>query len=135
MAVQLAPGVPALVRGTAAELEAALLNFALNARDAMPGGGPLALTLDGAPPPEDAGLPPGRYARIALRDEGAGMDAATLARVGEAFFTTKPAGQGTGLGLATALAFARAAGGTLRLDSPGPGQGCTVTLWLPEFSP
>jgi two-component system NtrC family sensor kinase len=78
-----------------------------------------------------AGLPPGAYARFAVTDAGMGMDAATLARAGEAFFTTKPQGAGTGLGLVAVRAFAREAGGGLLVESPGPGLGATVTLWLP----
>ncbi|WP_132295528.1 hybrid sensor histidine kinase/response regulator [Roseicella aquatilis] len=126
---------PARVRGRQAELEAALLNLCVNARDAMPRGGEVTLVLGGETvaaggPAHPAGLAPGRYARIAVTDAGAGMDAATLARAGEAFFTTKP--QGTGLGLAGVRGFVAEAGGAVRIASPGPGRGTTVTLWLPE---
>ncbi|TPG51881.1 hypothetical protein EAH89_19170 [Roseomonas nepalensis] len=139
-------GLPARVRGEAAELEAALLNLVANARDAMPGGGEIVLSARadlagpaepgsveagaGVPPP--AALRPGRYARIEVADTGIGMDAATLARAREAFFTTKRDGKGTGLGLATASAFAGEAGGALEVTSPGLGRGASVVLWLPE---
>lgn len=134
-----AEGLPPRVRGDRAELEAALLNLAVNARDAMPAGGELTVSL--APEviaegvaPHPAGLPAGRYARIAVADTGVGMDAATLARATEAFFTTKPAGRGTGLGLSTVRGFAEEVGGALRIESE-PGRGTTVTLWLPAAEP
>jgi two-component system NtrC family sensor kinase len=128
-------GLPARVQAKATEFEATLLNLVANARDAMPDGGEieLALTCEKVMGSNE-GLPPGPYVRIVVRDDGVGMDAATLARVGEAFFTTKPAGKGTGLGLSGAAAFAREAGGALKVESPGPGQGTTVTLWLPATS-
>jgi signal transduction histidine kinase len=69
-----------------------------------------------------------------VRDTGTGMDAATLARVTEPFFTTKPQGQGTGLGLAMARGFAEQSGGALQLESE-PSRGTTVTLWLPGVEP
>jgi two-component system NtrC family sensor kinase len=131
----IAEGLPGRVRGERAELEAALINLAVNARDATEQGG--AITIRAAPEavaagtPHPEGLAPGRYARIAVADTGAGMDAATLERATEAFFTTKPPGEGTGLGLATTRAFAEQAAGALRIES-APGEGTTVTLWLPE---
>ena len=105
---------PAQVRGSLAELESALLNLAVNARDAMPAGGRLSLSVLGVEigasggGPQQARLKPGRHARIAVSDEGDGMDAATLARAGEAFFTTKGGSRGTGLGLSSVRAFAKA---------------------------
>jgi signal transduction histidine kinase len=105
------------------------MNLVINARDAMPGGGEIRIALRsaaGAP-----GLPPpGRYLELAITDTGTGMDAETLARAPEAFFTTKPGG-GTGLGLSSIRGFVEGAGGTMRLHST-PGAGTTVTLWLPE---
>lgn len=129
-------GLPRAARGDQAELEAALLNLAINARDAMPDGGEIRITLaseqvTSAQPPEVEGLRPGHYVRIMVADDGIGMDAETLARVGQAFFTTKAARGGTGLGLATVRAFVVNAGGALKVDSPGPGHGSSVTLWLP----
>jgi two-component system NtrC family sensor kinase len=115
-----------------AEFETVLVNLVINARDAMPGGGTITIAAGAETAPSvagaAAGLPPGRYVRIAVGDHGVGMDAETLARIGEAFFTTKGS-NGTGLGLALARAFAHRAGGTLRLDSE-PGRGTTVTILI-----
>jgi CheY-like chemotaxis protein len=77
-----------------------------------------------------AGLRPGRYVRLAATDTGTGMDAATLGRAVEPFFTTKPKGRGTGLGLSMAKGFAEQSGGGLAIAST-PGRGATVSLWLP----
>ena len=111
-------------------LELALVNLALNARDAMPDGGRLSFRLalaEGAAP----GVPvPGRWLTIAVADTGAGMDAATLARAVEPFFTTKGVGRGTGLGLSMVHGLAAQSGGALDLRS-APGQGTVATLWLP----
>jgi signal transduction histidine kinase len=116
--------------GNTAECEAMLINLVANARDAMPAGGEISVTAAIAPPPPR--LPPGSYLRLSVRDTGIGMDAATLARADELFFTTKPAGHGSGLGLAMARGFARRNGGALELTST-PGQGTTVTVWLPTL--
>ena len=118
------------------ELEAVLVNLANNARDSMPGGG--RLTLSAHPEiigdePHASGLPPGRYVRIAVADTGAGMSPDTMARAAEAFFTTKPEGEGTGLGLAMARDFALQTGGGFGLVSE-LGQGTTVTIWLPAVA-
>ena len=116
------------------EMEAVLVNLATNARDAMPVGGCLVLSAGSEVVEQDedhpAGLGPGNYIRLAARDNGVGMVAETLARAHKAFFTTKPEGEGTGLGLSMARDFALQAGGGLALASE-PGQGTTVTLWLP----
>ncbi len=130
------PGRPLpAVRGSQAECEAVLLNLAGNARDAMPGGGEVELAAALADPPQ--ALADGRpdtqaplWVRITVRDRGHGMDPATLARAGEAFFTTKPRGAGTGLGLSMARGFAQRGGGVLDIASV-PEQGTMVTLWLP----
>jgi two-component system NtrC family sensor kinase len=129
---QLQPDLPT-ARGDRAAFEAAVVNLAANARDAMPGGGVVTIaawveTLE--TPDEVAGLPAGRYVVIAVVDTGSGMDAATLARLGEPFFTTKPHGQGTGLGLPTVRGFCASSGGALRLES-NPGSGSTAAMWLP----
>lgn len=117
------------------QLETALVNLATNARDAMPDGGTVVLSaaLDIVVDPitHPAALAPGRYVRLAVMDHGTGMDAGTLARVPEPFFTTKLAGRGTGLGLAMVSGFVRQSGGALWIES-APGQGTTVSLWLPE---
>jgi signal transduction histidine kinase len=126
---EIAGDLPALVRGERAELEAALMNLAINARDAMPEGGEV--TVSARPAQDPAGLQPGRYVEIVVSDTGSGMDAATLARATQAFFTTKPPGQGTGLGLATVRAFAESAGGALRIASE-LSRGTSVTFWLPD---
>jgi len=114
------------------QLELALLNLSINARDAMPGGG--SLTLSAALVPvgyrDAAGLEPGRYVRITASDTGTGMDAATLARATEPFFSTKGVGKGTGLGLSMVHGLAAQSGGTLVLTSE-PGRGTAIELWLP----
>ncbi|MGG5821451.1 ATP-binding protein [Falsiroseomonas sp. HW251] len=114
------------------QLETVLVNLATNARDAMPKGGTLRLSVVVEEIAEHAGnaLAPGRYVRLAAADTGEGMDEATLRRAAEPFFTTKPLGQGTGLGLAMARSFAQASGGRLDVAST-PGRGTTVTIWLP----
>lgn len=115
------------------QLEMALLNLGVNARDAMPEGGTLTLASRGA---EVAGglasspLRPGRYAVITVSDTGTGMDAATCARAIEPFFSTKGIGKGTGLGLSMAHGLALQLGGCLHIDS-APGAGTIIELWLP----
>jgi signal transduction histidine kinase len=116
-----------------AQFEAALLNLALNARDAMPDGGRLTIVTGAAVSalgevPSD--LAPGRYVTLAVADTGVGMDESTLRRAVEPFFTTKPAGVGTGLGLSAVYGFTRQSGGTLRIDSR-LGEGTKVRLYLP----
>ena len=114
------------------QLELALLNLAINARDAMPGGG--RLTLSVAEVVVDArntvGLDAGRYIRLTARDTGVGMDRVTLTRAMEPFFSTKGIGKGTGLGLSMVHGLAAQSGGTLKLASE-PGKGTSVELWLP----
>ncbi len=114
------------------QLELALLNLAINSRDAMPGGGRLTLSVSTVVVAERniAGLAPGGYVRILASDTGTGMDRATLERAAEPFFSTKGLGKGTGLGLSMVHGLAAQSGGTLRLASE-PGRGTTVELWLP----
>ena len=125
-----------LARCDANQLESALLNLAINARDAMPDGGTVTLSTQevsltqGEIAGED-GIAPGDYLLIAVSDTGIGMQPEVLARVLEPFFTTKPLGQGTGLGLSQVYGFARQSGGKLRLEST-PDQGTTVSLLLPR---
>ena len=114
----------------------ALLDLAANARDAMPGGGTLALSvrdvrLGEADVAGQDGAGPGDWVEVAVRDTGAGMDEATRARAFEPFFTTKPVGRGTGLGLSQVHGFARQSGGFARLDS-APGRGTTARIFLPR---
>jgi PAS domain S-box-containing protein len=117
------------------QIEQILLNLAVNARDAMPGGGTLSIdtanvVLDDEDAAVAATLSPGRYARIRVSDTGSGMAPEVAERAFEPFFTTKPQGAGTGLGLATVYGIAAAASGHVRLYSE-PGIGTTVTLVLP----
>jgi C4-dicarboxylate-specific signal transduction histidine kinase/CheY-like chemotaxis protein len=114
------------------QLELALLNLAVNARDAMGGGGHLCLVLDEAEvgPRSNEGLAPGSYIRLAVSDTGVGMDEATLSRAIEPFFTTKGHGEGTGLGLSMVHGLAAQSGGMLRIYST-VGKGTTCELWLP----
>ncbi|HEV2362589.1 MAG TPA: PAS domain-containing protein [Caulobacteraceae bacterium] len=118
------------------QLESALLNLALNARDAMPDGGRLTLrtanvTL-GATAAAEAAATPGQYALIAISDTGEGMDEATVARAFEPFFTTKPVDKGTGLGLSMIWGFVKQSGGHVALESR-PGKGTTVKLYFPRY--
>lgn len=117
------------------QLENALLNLAVNARDAMDGRGTLTIatghaTLDGEAAKECS---PGNYVTIAVSDTGEGMSPEVVERVFEPFFTTKPVGKGTGLGLSQIFGFVRQSGGEIRIDS-APGEGTTVTLYLPCHS-
>lgn len=116
----------------AAQLELALLNLAVNARDAMPDGGRIIVEASEVTvaPDERPDLNPGSYIRLSVVDEGEGMDAATLERAREPFFTTKGVGKGTGLGLSMVHGFAQQCGGSLTIASE-PGQGTSVSLWLP----
>jgi PAS domain S-box-containing protein len=115
------------------QLEAALVNLALNARDAMPQGGTIRLGARHAPigatgaEPE---VPAGDFVRISVSDTGRGMAAETLERATEPFFTTKGAGRGSGLGLSMVYGFVRQSGGGLRIES-APGSGTRVILYLP----
>lgn len=123
------------VRADANQLELAILNLAVNARDAMPDGGRLVIAgaAETVAPGDARGLAPGRYVRLSVRDEGVGMDAQTLARVTEPFFTTKEMGKGTGLGLSMVHGLAAQSGGALVLLS-APGEGTEAQIWLPATS-
>ncbi|MEG3175486.1 response regulator [Sphingomonas sp. RB3P16] len=114
------------------QLEMALLNLAVNARDAMPHGGTLTLsaTPESVRADHPAGVKPGHYVCLRVVDTGAGMDAATLARATEPFFSTKGIGKGTGLGLSMVHGLAAQLGGGLAMES-APGAGTTIALWLP----
>jgi PAS domain S-box-containing protein len=120
-----------------AAFEAAVLNIALNARDAMPEGGSLTIrtsTMDLVGPPAiDDDLKPGSYALLAIEDTGTGMPADVVARAFEPFFTTKTGGRGTGLGLSMVYGFAKQSGGTVVIDSE-PGRGTVVKMFLPLTS-
>ncbi len=117
-----------------AALEAAILNIALNARDAMPGGGTLTIRtskadINQAPRTEDD-LPIGQYAMLAIQDTGTGMSPEVVQRVFEPFFTTKSSGSGSGLGLSMVYGFAKQSGGAVTIASEA-GRGTTVILYLP----
>jgi CheY-like chemotaxis protein/two-component sensor histidine kinase len=114
------------------QLELALLNLALNARDAMPLGGRLTISAhrERIGVGDVPGLQPGDYVCIAERDTGEGMDEVTLKRATEPFFTTKGAGRGTGLGLSMVDGLVAQSGGAMRINSH-QGAGTTVELWLP----
>ena len=118
-------GTACNVEADRAQLESALLNIAVNARDAMPDGGILAIKTESVHDPER-----GTMVAIAVSDSGAGMDEDTLARAFEPFFTTKMTGRGTGLGLSQVYGFASQSGGDVRIASVA-GMGTTVTLLLP----
>jgi PAS domain S-box-containing protein len=114
------------------QLETALLNLAINARDAMPDGGILTISTSNAclemPIVEE--VPPGEYLRLVVRDTGYGMSSEVLHRAFEPFFTTKPVGRGSGLGLSMVYGFIKQSGGHIELDS-APGHGTTVVIFLP----
>ncbi|MDO6414936.1 response regulator [Sphingomonas sp. BIUV-7] len=126
------PGDVSSARVDPNQLELALLNLAINARDAMPSGGRLTIAAGTAVLDDrnTIGLPGGSYVRLVAADTGFGMDAATLARATEPFFSTKGIGEGTGLGLSMVHGLAAQSGGALRLSST-PGTGTEVELWLP----
>ena len=133
--LDLAPGLWT-VHCDPSQLENILLNLAINARDAMPDGGRLTITVAnaGLTAADFAGqdaCPPGDYVQIAFADTGTGMTPDVLERAFEPFFTTKPAGQGTGLGLSQIHGFVRQSNGAVRLESTR-GVGTTVRLFLPR---
>ncbi|MDB5687361.1 MAG: Histidine kinase [Rhizorhabdus sp.] len=114
------------------QLEMALLNLVVNARDAMPDGGTVTIAAHEQFVQDKAekGLKPGRYVSLSVTDNGTGMDAETLAKALEPFFTTKGVGKGTGLGLSMVHGLAEQSGGRFFLDSK-PGEGTAAALWLP----
>ncbi|MFC0202826.1 hybrid sensor histidine kinase/response regulator [Novosphingobium soli] len=120
------------VMADANQLEMAILNLAVNARDAMPEGGAIRITAEHSRAPDTGagGLAAGSYIALSVIDTGEGMDAATLARATEPFFTTKGPGKGTGLGLSMIHGLAKQLGGSFNLHSH-PGEGTQATLWLP----
>ncbi len=120
------------------QLENAILNLAVNARDAMPDGGQLRIEtanahVDAAAAAADPGLAPGDYVMVAVVDDGAGMPPEVAAKAFEPFFTTKEVGRGTGLGLSQVYGFARQSGGSARIDT-APGAGTAVRIYLPRHA-
>jgi PAS domain S-box-containing protein len=125
-----------LARVDAGEVEAAVINLAINARDAMPDGGKLTIRTENAVLDEgeigfEGPLTAGEYVRISVTDNGTGMTKETLSRVFEPFFTTKPPGRGTGLGLSTIYGFVKQSQGNITIYSE-PGLGTTINLYLPR---
>ena len=115
------------------QLDSALLNLVLTARDAMPGGGRITMST-GTTNGRHSELAPGAYAHLTITDQGTGMSPEVAARAVEPFFTTKERGQGTGLGLSGAFGFAQQSGGTLVIDTT-LGTGTSVHIYLPEQAP
>jgi PAS domain S-box-containing protein len=115
------------------QLELALLNLCVNARDAMPTGGTVLISASEKVSTGGTEIPPGKYIQLSVVDTGTGMDEKTLARAIEPFFTTKGVGKGTGLGLSMVHGLAQQSGGQLKLSSR-LGEGTTAELWLPVAS-
>jgi len=128
--IEVSPEVCA-VEVDANQLELALINLAVNARDAMPQGGSLTIACHNEDHGKRVGLPRDPFVCITITDTGEGMSEATLARAQEPFFTTKGVGKGTGLGLSMVQGFTAQSGGAVRIRSE-PGKGTKVTLWLPR---
>ena len=130
LAVEIAPGLrPTLCDPN--QLENAILNLVINARDAMPEGGRLVILAGPVTLDRDDDVTPGEYVCLSVADSGVGMPPAVVARAFDPFFTTKPTGQGTGLGLSMVYGFVRQSGGNVRIRST-PGEGTTVRLCLPR---
>jgi PAS domain S-box-containing protein len=128
--VEIAPEICA-VEVDANQLELALINLAVNARDAMPHGGSLKIACHNEEHGKSVGLSRDPFVCITVTDTGEGMSESTLARAQEPFFTTKGIGKGTGLGLSMVHGFTAQSGGAMRIRSQ-PGEGTRVTMWLPR---
>jgi len=134
----LASGLPQVLADPA-NLEQVLLNLVVNARDAMPAGGPIRIATDtellepACCAVAETGLSPGLYVRMSVQDDGVGMDGATRARIFEPFFSTREPGRGTGLGLSTVYGILRQTGGAITVTSE-PMQGATFVVYLPAVT-
>ena len=131
------PGDPCFVRADASQFETALVNMAVNARDAMDGTGVLTLRLTPAgpmPPVRGHAGAAGRFAAVSMTDTGSGIPSSEIRHIFEPFFTTKEVGKGTGLGLSQVFGFAKQSGGDVNVESQ-EGRGATFTLYLPEIDP
>jgi two-component system cell cycle sensor histidine kinase/response regulator CckA len=129
------PGDAQLVRADPSQIEQALLNVLINARDALAQAAPrdprVLLRIEGCRRSPDSGGPPRDFVCIRVSDNGSGMDDSTRVRIFEPFFTTKPVGSGTGLGLSTTVTIVREHGGSVEVEST-PGQGSTFSIYLPR---
>jgi PAS domain S-box-containing protein len=115
----------------AAQLELAIMNLVINSRDAMPGGGEIAISMRNQRDDLPSELPEGEYVVMTVSDTGSGIPTELMTKVLEPFFTTKEVGRGTGLGLSMTYGFVRQSEGTLRISST-PGVGTDISIWLPR---
>ena len=123
------PSSPVYVNADPGQIEQVVMNLAVNAKDAMPGGG--TLTIEVHPEPCDPADPDREYAELIVSDTGTGMDPETQSRIFDPFFTTKPAGQGTGLGLSTTYGIVKQSGGEIEVESE-PDRGTSFYIFLPK---
>lgn len=130
------PDVPTFVRTDPSQFETALINIAVNARDAMPNGGTLSIILEPVskiPALRGHRSALGNYLKISIRDSGTGIDRETLGRIFDPFFTTKPVDRGTGLGLSQVYGYVKQSGGDVGVES-SPGEGSEFSLYLPTVN-